>query len=56
MIKNGGKSVISIIANSKLVLYVKKAGITLWQLVTSCFAQGYWINTERWTNNSGWKN
>lgn len=56
MIKSGGKSVVSIIANNKLVLYAKKGVSTLWRSVTSCFAQGYWINTERWTNDNGWKN
>lgn len=56
MIVTRGKSVVSIVANSKVVLYVKKGAKFLWQLVTSCFAQGYWINTEKWTNNNGWKN
>ena len=23
--------------------------------ITSCFALGYWVNTNPWTNDLGWK-
>lgn len=28
----------------------------IWEAISCCFGKGYWINTEVWDNEVGWKN
>ena len=35
-------------------LYIGKR--LVWQIITSCFGRGYWINDAVWSNKDIWKN
>lgn len=28
----------------------------IWEAISCCFCKGYWINTEVWDDEVGWKN
>lgn len=63
MIKYSEKPIKIINAGTKAISIVYYGYKKVWQLnkeitdlIKSCFAQGYWINSYGWTNDQGWKN
>lgn len=59
------KKVVDVPRSDAKVLGVFVRGHQVWpdiiidpddDLIHSCFARGYWINEEPWTDNYGWKN
>lgn len=57
MIKKQNNDILNICINGQKVLSVYTQGQLVWSNeIPSCFANGYWIDTYPWTNNTPWYN
>ena len=36
--------------------YIYKGATLVWQMIRSCFGNGFWINLKPWLNDNAWKN
>lgn len=53
---NANKNVTRITTFDKAIIRVIAAGKVIWELISSCFGSGYWINERPWINSDGWNN
>ena len=56
MIYHNGKQISAIYYGSKTVVAVYYGAKVVWQMVSSCFGTGHWINLKPWRNQDAWKN
>lgn len=56
MIYKNKKSIESIVALGRTVMYVYKGVKLVWEAIRSCFGSGRWINEKPWLNNERWRN
>lgn len=56
MINKGDKEIIAGYIGTKLLSYIYKGALLIWQSVRSCFGSGYWVNEKPWLNDESWKN
>lgn len=49
-------NVTGITAFNKFIVKVVVAGKVVWELISSCFGSGYWINDRPWINDDAWSN
>ena len=38
------------------IAYIYKGATLVWQMIRSCFGNGFWINLKPWLNDNAWKN
>lgn len=38
------------------IAYIYKGATLVWQMIRSCFGNGYWVNEMQWSNEDVWKN
>ena len=50
------KEITVISKGSKLVDYIYKGSLLIWQAIKSCFGSGFWVNEKGWYNEEGWRN
>lgn len=50
------KEISSLKLSDKVIAYVYYGGKLIWQSIVSCFAKGFWINEQPWSDTSAWKN
>lgn len=53
---NAKREVTGITAFDKVIIMVVAAGKVVWELISSCFGSGYWINDRPWINDDAWSN
>lgn len=56
MIKKDDKSINAIYYGKIPIVAIYHGTKLVWQIISSCFGNGYWINTKAWSNTDGWKN
>ena len=56
MILINGKEIIEINRDKKSCIEVYQGKRLLWQLINSCFGNGYWVNEKPWINTDVWRN
>lgn len=55
---NSAVTAINYIKNGteRAITAIYKGTKLIWEIVSSCFGNGYWINSQKWSNTDGWKN
>ena len=56
MIKKDNKDIIAVYYGNIPIASIYYGAKLVWQLVSSCFGNGYWINLKPWSNKDGWRN
>ena len=56
MILINGKEIIEINRDKKSCIEVYQGKRLLWQVINSCFGNGYWVNEKPWINTDVWRN
>jgi hypothetical protein len=56
MIIRNGKEIIEINKGKDTCIEVYMGKYLIWQLVRSCFGNGYWVNDMPWLNDDMWRN
>jgi len=55
MIKFTDKDLLDVKLGTKQILAIYTKGQKLWpDILTSCYANGYWIDEYSWTDNTPW--
>ena len=42
--------------NDRVLSFIYRKGILVWQAIRSCFGAGFWVNSNPWFNNEPYKN
>ena len=56
MIIKNGKEIVEVYRGVNPIVEIYHGKTLIWQIVRSCFGNGYWINDRPWLNADGWKN
>ena len=56
MVFKNGKEIVEVYRGKKEILEIYRGKTIVWQMIRSCFGNGYWINDRPWLNTDGWKN
>ena len=56
MIYRSETEITGIYRDSRVITAVYRGVRLVWELITSCFGRGYWINSAPYKNDDGWKN
>ena len=51
-----GKETVGVYKGNKVVNAIYHGLRLVWELITSCFGRGYWINDAPFVNEDGWRN
>lgn len=54
MIIKNNKEIIARYKGTKAIVAVYKNNHLIWELITSCFGKGMWIDDNPWTDDIGW--
>jgi hypothetical protein len=50
------KKVIPSNIDNKIIAYIFYGSKLVYESIASCFAKGFWVNEQPWSNKSEWKN
>lgn len=56
MIIRNGKEIIEIYRGKTPITEIYRNKYLVWQIISSCFGRGYWVNTAAWSNEDVWVN
>jgi hypothetical protein len=56
MIVRNGKEIIDLRRGETIIVEMYRGKHLIYQIVRSCFGNGYWINSKPWLNGDVWKN
>lgn len=50
------KDVVAVSFGATSIAYIYKGATLVWQMIRSCFGNGFWINLKPWLNDNAWRN
>ena len=50
------KNVVAVSYGATSIAYIYKGATLVWQMIRSCFGNGFWINLKPWLNDNAWRN
>jgi hypothetical protein len=56
MIIRNGKEITELRRGNTTIVEVYRGKYLIYQVIRSCFGNGYWINSKPWLNGDAWKN
>lgn len=56
MIIRNGKEIIELRHGNTQIVEMYRGKYLIYQVIRSCFGNGYWINSKPWLNGDAWKN
>jgi hypothetical protein len=52
----GGKETTGVYKGRRVITAIYHGARLVWELISSCFGKGYWINNAPYVNEDMWKN